>query len=68
MTLRLATPEEIAVWDAEPKRPLPRHSPQCLCGRFAKWVGDRHYYNGTFDCYSFDVICSRCGVVTIECV
>ena len=40
----------------------------CECGRFAKWVGDRHYYNGQFDCYSYTVACSRCGDVTIECV
>lgn len=41
---------------------------QCACGRFAKWAGDRHYYNGQFDCYSYTVRCSRCGDVTIECV
>jgi hypothetical protein len=41
---------------------------RCPCGRFAKYGGDRHYYNGTFDCYSFDVICARHGVITIECV
>lgn len=44
------------------------HRLRCLCGRFAKWGGDRHYYNGWFDCYSFDVICSKHGTVTIECV
>jgi len=42
---------------------------QCLCGRFAKSLGPvKHYYNGTWDCMSYDVECSRCGVVTIECV
>ena len=40
----------------------------CLCGRFAKYLGGRNYYNGWYDCYSFDVDCKRCGVVTIECV
>jgi len=40
----------------------------CSCGRFARWLGESHYYNGQFDCYSFDVACSRCGVVTVECV
>ena len=40
----------------------------CLCGRFAKWVGDQHYYNGNFDCYRYTVRCSRCGDVDIECV
>lgn len=48
--------------------PQPCHTHHCLCGRFAKWAGDRHYYNGNFDCYSYDLLCSRCGVVTIECV
>lgn len=23
---------------------------RCLCGRFAKYVGEQHYYNGQFDC------------------
>jgi hypothetical protein len=40
----------------------------CLCGRFAKYRGGRNYYNGTWDCYSFDVECKRCGVITVECV
>jgi hypothetical protein len=53
-----------------PEKPKPAKHPagQCLCGRFAKWAGDRHYYNGQFDCYSYDVLCSRCGIVTVECV
>lgn len=38
------------------------------CGRFAKWAGDHHYYNGNFDCYSFDTDCSKCGRLTTECV
>lgn len=45
-----------------------RETPHCLCGRFAKWVGDQHYYNGQFDCYRYTVRCSRCGDVDIECV
>ena len=48
--------------------PLSHPSAQCLCGRFAKWVGDSHYYNGQFDCYSYTVRCSLCGEVTVECV
>jgi len=42
--------------------------PHCLCGRFAKYLGSRSYYNGTWDCYSYTVECKRCGTVTIECV
>ena len=38
------------------------------CGRFAKYAGGRSYYNGTYDCYSFDTICSKCGRLTTECV
>lgn len=41
---------------------------RCACGRFAKWVGDEHYYNGQFDCYRYVVRCTRCGDVTVECV
>jgi hypothetical protein len=40
----------------------------CECGRYAKWLGDEHYYNGSFDCYRYTLLCSRCGEVTIECV
>jgi hypothetical protein len=57
--------------DGEPyDRPSDPHPAtlHCLCGRFARWVGDSHYYNGTFDCYSYTVHCARCGDVTIECV
>ena len=47
----------------------PRRGPaQCRCGRFAKWVSDRRYYDGNFDQYSYTVNCSRCGDVTVECV
>jgi hypothetical protein len=41
---------------------------KCECGLFARFVSDRHYYNGQFDCYSYTVRCSRCGLVTVECV
>jgi hypothetical protein len=41
---------------------------RCTCGRFAKWLGDKHYYNGTFDCYRYTVRCAEHGVVNIECV
>lgn len=54
--------------EALEKRAPNRHQPHCLCGRFAKWVSDQHYYNGTFDCYRYTVRCSRCGDVDIECV
>lgn len=40
----------------------------CLCGRFAVFVSDSHYYNGEFDMYSYTVKCKRCGEVTVECV
>lgn len=53
----------------KPIKQKKRHvAAHCLCGRFAKWVGERYYYNGQFDCYSYDVDCSRCGPVTVECV
>jgi hypothetical protein len=42
--------------------------PHCYCGRFAKWVGDQHYYNGRFDCYRYTVRCTRCGDIDVECV
>lgn len=45
-----------------------REPVRCLCGRFAKWVGERSYYDGTYDCYSYDVQCAHCGLVTVECV
>lgn len=53
-------------WTEE--HPLNVERVRCLCGRFAKAGGSRHYYNGWFDCYSYDVICTHCGTVTIECV
>ena len=69
---RLLTPEEVAALDSEPhwteQHPPRVETPHCLCGRFAKYLGGRNYYNGTYDCYSFDVECSRCGIVTVECV
>jgi hypothetical protein len=44
-------------------------SAQCpTCGRFAKVVDARHYYNGSFNCYSYDTNCSKCGIQTVECV
>jgi hypothetical protein len=49
-----------------PKRSCP--TPQCLCGRFAKFVGVTHYYNGNFDCARLTVECKRCGIVDIELV
>lgn len=41
---------------------------KCECGLFARFIGDRHYYNGTWDCYNYTVDCKRCGEVTVECV
>lgn len=40
----------------------------CYCGRFAKYLRTRHYYNGTWDQVTMYVLCSRCGEVAIECV
>lgn len=55
--------------DPGPPPRSPKHpAAQCLCGRFAKWLGDEHYYNGQFDCYRYTVRCSRCGDVSVECV
>lgn len=51
-----------------PAKSVRHPSVQCLCGRFAKWMGDQHYYNGQFDCYRYTVLCSRCGTVDVECV
>jgi len=48
--------------------PPPRPSVQCLCGRFARYVGVRHGYNGSFSTETMTVECSRCGTVTIELV
>lgn len=41
---------------------------KCECGLFARFVSDRHYYSGWFDCYSYTVACKRCGEVTVDCV
>jgi hypothetical protein len=60
--------EQVEDWFPDLARPTKREAPHCACGRFAKYLGGRSYYNGNFDCYSYDVDCSRCGVVTIECV
>ena len=68
--------EEVARLEAEglaeavdlQRRAPNREQVHCPCGRFAKWVGDQHYYNGQFDCYRYTVRCSRCGDVDIECV
>lgn len=48
--------------------PQRRGSFKCECGLFAKFLRERHYYNGQFDCYSYTVQCARCGEVTVECV
>jgi hypothetical protein len=53
-------------WTKE--HPLAREQFRCLCGRFAKYGGDQHYYNGTFDCYRYFIDCTHCGQVTVECV
>ncbi len=68
--LFLDTDDSTEVIEVEEKPASNRLPPlQCLCGRFAKSAGGRgHYYNGNFNCYSYDVDCSRCGIVTIECV
>lgn len=55
-------------FDYDPAETVSRAGYQCACGRFAKFVSERHYYNGQFDCFSYDVDCSRCGIVTVECV
>jgi hypothetical protein len=52
--------------DGLPKRGLT--TPQCLCGRFAKFKGVTHYYNGNFDCARLTVECKRCGTIDIEIV
>lgn len=62
------TPEEIAAAEKENRHFQSRMRYHCLCGRFAKWVGDQHYYNGTWNCYRYTVRCTRCGDVDIECV
>lgn len=65
---------ELLDWDdtcVEPDyqlHPRPHYDVHCLCGRFAKYKGGRSYYNGWYDCYSYDVDCKKCGVTTVECV
>lgn len=70
--LLLETAEEKAAREARPhwteEHPVAREQVRCLCGRFAKWLGDQHYYNGQFDCYRYTIRCSRCGDVDVECV
>jgi len=51
------------------EQPKPKGTFWCPnCGKFAKFVSERHYYNGQFDCYSFDTDCKTCGIQTTECV
>lgn len=52
----------------EPVPPKRNPSVQCVCGRFAKHLRTRHHYNGTWDLITIDVLCSRCGETSIECV
>lgn len=42
------------------------YSVRCSCGRFAKWIGGRYYYNSNYDCYRFTVHCIKHGVIDIE--
>jgi hypothetical protein len=67
MEISLDDSEQVEDWVVSPI-PTKREAPHCACGRFAKYLGGRSYYNGNWACYSYDVDCSRCGVVTIECV
>lgn len=62
----LTEPPAVVHWTEE--HPAAREPLRCLCGRFAKWGGDRHYYNGNYNCYSYDIDCTHCGTVTVECV
>lgn len=41
---------------------------RCVCNWFARFVSERHYFNGEWDMYSYTVDCKRCGIVTVECV
>lgn len=50
--------------EPEPPRRLP--SVQCYCGRFAKNLGTRHHYNGTWTLITTTVRCSKCGDVSVE--
>lgn len=54
--------------DEKPRRGRHDQQPQCLCGRFAKFIGIHHYYNGNYDCATLNVECKRCGTVGIELV
>jgi hypothetical protein len=67
-TWHLLEPDEVPSEPDYQLHPRPHHDLHCACGRFAKFKSERYYYNGTYDCYSFDVECARCGVTTIECV
>jgi hypothetical protein len=67
-TLRLATAEEVAAWEAEPPQKQRRWQAQCTCGRFAKYLGIRYWYNGSYTCETMTVECSRCGTVGVELV
>lgn len=63
--------EELSeLFPEEKPSPRGRHEqqPQCLCGRFAKFLGIRHYYNGHYDCATMSLECKRCGPVDIELV
>ncbi len=64
---RLMTDKKVEDADAEPKR-RGRTAVQCSCGRFAKYLDTRHWYNGNYNCETMNVRCSRCGDVGIELV
>lgn len=38
------------------------------CGRFARVVAERHFYDGTWDQYQFTTACGKCGQLDTECV
>lgn len=59
-------PEDEPPAKAAGNRGIP--SAQCACGRFAKYVGTKPYYNGTWNMARMTVECSRCGTVDIELV
>ena len=62
------TDQKLDSFDEEPKAQggFPVNCPEC--GRFAKYLGGHAYYNGNFDCYSFETECKKCGICTTECV
>jgi hypothetical protein len=66
--LRMATPEEIAEWEAEPPQPQRRVPVQCSCGRFAKFLGIERRYNGNYTCERMNVLCKAHGIIGIELV